>query len=544
MRPLRLPAALLLLAAAWAASAQTLEEALEARRGGDVERARVALETLAGQNNRDAQFQLGVLYEVDYKRPELAAGWYARAAENGQPQAMNNLGALNYEGRGVPPNRARAYDLYRKAAEAGVPAAQYNVALMLGRGDGVAANAVEASKWLERSAYSGYDRAQAQYGRLLLEGYGTPRNPREAAVWFEKSAAQGYVWGQYFYGYAKLRGEGTQRDLAAAFDLLSKAATQGNAPAMFQLAKMSELGMGQQASDARAIDLYTAAAEQGHADAMRRLVEIYANGELSVRADPARARRLGRPAGGRREEMSGEVLVVQGAGLADAHVAWLAAKVRASRVERLDGEAARFHDAARDADIPAYCAEAGLDFGYVAPGARFADFRLVAMDMDSTLITIECIDEIADLAGLKPQVAAITASAMRGEIDFRESLGTPRRAAAGAGDRGAAAGLRRAPATLSGRGASPRSHARHRREDAARVRRLHVLHRPPQDAARARLHAGEHARREQRPSGRNRARRYRRRAGQGRGSPPRARVARARSRGRCSCWATARTISR
>jgi phosphoserine phosphatase len=44
------------------------------------------------------------------------------------------------------------------------------------------------------------------------------------------------------------------------------------------------------------------------------------------------------------------------------------------------------------------------------------------MDMDSTLITIECIDEIADMQGLKPQVAAITEAAMRGELDFAESL--------------------------------------------------------------------------------------------------------------------------
>jgi phosphoserine phosphatase len=44
------------------------------------------------------------------------------------------------------------------------------------------------------------------------------------------------------------------------------------------------------------------------------------------------------------------------------------------------------------------------------------------MDMDSTLITIECIDEIADMQGIKPQVAAITAASMRGEIDFKESL--------------------------------------------------------------------------------------------------------------------------
>src|SRR5437879_10843504 len=44
------------------------------------------------------------------------------------------------------------------------------------------------------------------------------------------------------------------------------------------------------------------------------------------------------------------------------------------------------------------------------------------MDMDSTLIPIECIDEIADIRGIKPQVAAITASAMRGEIEYHESL--------------------------------------------------------------------------------------------------------------------------
>lgn len=49
-------------------------------------------------------------------------------------------------------------------------------------------------------------------------------------------------------------------------------------------------------------------------------------------------------------------------------------------------------------------------------------FRLIAMDMDSTLITIECIDEIADFAGKKAEVAAVTAAAMRGEIDWPTSL--------------------------------------------------------------------------------------------------------------------------
>jgi len=53
---------------------------------------------------------------------------------------------------------------------------------------------------------------------------------------------------------------------------------------------------------------------------------------------------------------------------------------------------------------------------------KFSDFRLLAMDMDSTLITIECIDELADYAGRHEEVALITASAMRGEIDWPTSL--------------------------------------------------------------------------------------------------------------------------
>jgi phosphoserine phosphatase len=60
--------------------------------------------------------------------------------------------------------------------------------------------------------------------------------------------------------------------------------------------------------------------------------------------------------------------------------------------------------------------------GFNAP-LKLQDFKLIAFDMDSTLINIECIDEIADAAGRKAEVAAITEAAMRGEItDFKDSL--------------------------------------------------------------------------------------------------------------------------
>jgi phosphoserine phosphatase len=71
-------------------------------------------------------------------------------------------------------------------------------------------------------------------------------------------------------------------------------------------------------------------------------------------------------------------------------------------------------------EVAAHAAQ--LDATYMMGVHKLDEFKLLAMDMDSTLITIECIDEIADMQGLKPQVAEITEAAMRGELDFGASL--------------------------------------------------------------------------------------------------------------------------
>jgi len=65
----------------------------------------------------------------------------------------------------------------------------------------------------------------------------------------------------------------------------------------------------------------------------------------------------------------------------------------------------------------------GLVIQGFTPPLALKDFKLIAFDMDSTLINIECVDEIADAAGRKAEVAAITEATMRGDIaDFKESL--------------------------------------------------------------------------------------------------------------------------
>jgi phosphoserine phosphatase len=119
-------------------------------------------------------------------------------------------------------------------------------------------------------------------------------------------------------------------------------------------------------------------------------------------------------------------LVVQAPDIATAVLKSLARMTGASGIEALAGPSTQAFSLRSPSALEAvrdFCAEHRLDFAIVPRDQRLDRVSLVAIDMDSTLIGIECIDEIADLAGIKPQVAAITERAMRGEIDFRESLG-------------------------------------------------------------------------------------------------------------------------
>jgi phosphoserine phosphatase len=120
-------------------------------------------------------------------------------------------------------------------------------------------------------------------------------------------------------------------------------------------------------------------------------------------------------------------LIIQGEDVATPDLKALHALAGASgiaRINRVSHDAFRLSAARVDSRIAVqdYCRNVALDFAFVRPGISFADIGLIAMDMDSTLITIECIDEIADFAGRKAEVSAVTASAMRGEIDWPESL--------------------------------------------------------------------------------------------------------------------------
>ncbi|MFM9912099.1 MAG: phosphoserine phosphatase SerB [Methylophilaceae bacterium] len=114
-------------------------------------------------------------------------------------------------------------------------------------------------------------------------------------------------------------------------------------------------------------------------------------------------------------------LVVQGQHALQ-HLSHIAALAGGGQFTQTTDKAYRLDVAAPVAEITAYCAAQQLDCAFVPDHLTLSNIGLLVMDMDSTLIAIECIDEVADMLDMKPQVAAITESAMRGEMEFSESL--------------------------------------------------------------------------------------------------------------------------
>jgi len=120
-------------------------------------------------------------------------------------------------------------------------------------------------------------------------------------------------------------------------------------------------------------------------------------------------------------------LVIQSPALTDSHAEHLAAIASAQGIVRLNQTAMRLLDVDTDAQTRSetrdWAESHHVDAAFVPAGRKLSGCRVLAMDMDSTLINIECIDEIAAHAGRGEQVASITEAAMRGEIkDFSESL--------------------------------------------------------------------------------------------------------------------------
>jgi phosphoserine phosphatase len=115
-------------------------------------------------------------------------------------------------------------------------------------------------------------------------------------------------------------------------------------------------------------------------------------------------------------------LIVQGANVETTALKELAKLSGASGIEQVAPNVFRLANASPADAIQPLCSKHRLDHAFVPEDRRLAGFKLLVTDMDSTLITIETIDELASLVGKRDQVAEITTQAMRGDIPYDESL--------------------------------------------------------------------------------------------------------------------------
>src|SRR5712691_207500 len=143
---------------------------------------------------REAEGALAYLYATGQGVPRddaAAAAWYRKAAEQGDLNAANDLGALYANGRGVARDDGEAAFWYGRAAAAGIAAAQFNLGVMTAAGRGVAPDPAAAARWYRAAADQGYEPPAGIDGRPI----GVRRSPRTiSACSTLRAGACGRTW--------------------------------------------------------------------------------------------------------------------------------------------------------------------------------------------------------------------------------------------------------------------------------------------------------------------------------------------------------------
>ena len=228
---------------------------------------------------------------------EEAVKWYTKAAEQGNADAMNQLGKYYYDGHEIVRDKEEAVKWYRKAAEQGNADAMLELGKCYYYGRGVEEDKEEAAKWYRKAAEQ-YRKAAEQgnadamfaLGGCYEDGCGVEEDEEEAAKWYRKAveqyrkaAEQGDADAMRKLGKCYGDGSGVEKDYEEAVKWYRKAAEQGNADAMYKLGRYYEPFYDDD-DDAeenykKAAKWYLKAAQKGHAYAMWHLGECYLNGD-------------------------------------------------------------------------------------------------------------------------------------------------------------------------------------------------------------------------------------------------------------------------
>lgn len=172
--------------------------------------------------------------------PVQSAYWYRQAAEQGDPDAQNQLGYFCMWGIGVARDPAQAFRWFARSAGAGSQAGKLNLAVMYFRGVGTPRDLALAVDLMTQLAEKGNARAQGYLGILYLTGDGAPRDPARAEKWLTKAAKAKNPEAEYTMGVLWSSSPGHQHNAARAAKYFRTASHQGYVPAMHALGLLLE----------------------------------------------------------------------------------------------------------------------------------------------------------------------------------------------------------------------------------------------------------------------------------------------------------------
>lgn len=235
--------------------------------------------------NAPAMTLLGELHAKGQGVPrdmKAAVGWYERASDLGDRQAMLELGLLKLRGEdGVERDPKGAVELFQAAGELNQPAALYNLALLKLQGEVTPEDAKGAAADMRAAAKLGEPDAQYAYAVLLKEGRGVEADLDQSVAWLARAAAQDQPAALVEYGIAVFNGKGIPKDEDEAARLFRRAADRGNAIGQNRLARLYAHGRGVTRDPVRAAAWHRMAAAQG-------LVDTWLEGYVQTLSDADR----------------------------------------------------------------------------------------------------------------------------------------------------------------------------------------------------------------------------------------------------------------
>jgi len=171
-----------------------------------------------------------------------ARAWYDKAARQGYPAALSNLGDLYKDGEDVERDWIKARDYYRQAAEKGLGFGAFQLAEMIEQGLGGAANSTEALVWYQKAAELGDDSGMLTLASRYEAGANLPQSYEMAADWYRRAASKGNVIAQFKLGSLILEDK-IHADETAAY-WFSQAAEQGTQAGTLAMGMLFESGTG------------------------------------------------------------------------------------------------------------------------------------------------------------------------------------------------------------------------------------------------------------------------------------------------------------